>query len=226
MKRQLWFAAALALAVVVSSQAQAARTFWTLDFQHTDLRYIVCGTKIYAYTLYTVTNKTGVDRAFYPIFRVETDTNRLTYAMPMADVTAAIRVKTGKRYLDINEISGKLPDGESKIGVAVFQALDPEADRVKLYVTGLTDSFRYQDEDNRKGYQRMMWKVEWYRPGDAESRLKSPVETQFDEYVWRSTGTAATAPEGVAEEPVRAPAETPAKAAVADTKPAEEKPAE
>ncbi len=154
--------------------------------------------------------------------------------MPAPDVVQAIRAKHGKNFLDINQISGALPDGETKLGVAVFRGLDPAADHVKVYVTGLTDAFRYQDEDNRNGFQRMMWKVYWYRPGDAASRMSSPVETKTNEWYWRSTGTAGTAAAEVTEEPVRAAAEAPEKPASAEkpaapaeekAAPAEEKPA-
>ena len=211
MKRTVWIAAALGAAVLVSAEVRAARPFWALDFKHTDLRYVTVGAKVYAYMTYEVTNKSGAERKFFPIFRVETETQQITYAMAAPEVAAAVRAKQRHNYLDVDQISVAIADGETRIGVAIFRDLDPEADRVKVYVTGLTDNYRYQDEDNRKGFQRMMWKIEWYRPGDAANRVQSPVQTVADEWYWRSTGVAATAPDQMMEEPVRAPAEVPAK---------------
>jgi hypothetical protein len=223
MKKHVWIAASLAAVMLVSAQAQAARESWSLDFKHTDLRYVTVGAKVCAYMTYEVTNKTGAARKFFPIFRVETDTNQITYAMADAAAAAAIRAKTGKNVLDINQISGDFADGETKIGVAVFRGLDPEADTVKVYITGLTDAYRYQDEDSRQGFQRMMWKIHWYRPGDAAGRVNAVVDTKMDEWVWRSTGTAATASDAPTEAPVRAPADAPAEAPA--EKPAEPAPA-
>ena len=225
MRKFQWMAAALFAAALLCTNVRADDKFWTLDFKHTGLHYITSGGKVYAYTTFEVTNKTGAARNFYPIFRVETDTHQVTYAMPAPEVLDVIRGRHGRNFLDINRISGSLADGETRVGVAVFRNLDPNADHVKVYITGFTDAFRYQDEDARKGYQRMMYKIYWYRPGDADSRLRSPVETKTDEWVWRSTGTAATASDAPTEETVRAPAEGPVKPA-APVEAAPEKPAE
>lgn len=232
MKRQAYLAVALAAMMFVTVEAQGARTFWTLDFQHTDMRYVVSGGKTYAYMTYEVSNKTGAERAIAPIFRVETETGQTTYAMPAAAVANAVSAKQGKKYIDVNQITGKIADGETKTGVAVFINLDPSARHVKVYVTGFTDAYRYQDEDARKGFQRMEYKIEWFRPSDAENRMKTPVETKVDEWYWVSTDTAGTAPEGAAETPVRVPGEppppppAPAPAPAAPEKPATDKPAD
>lgn len=194
MKELFWPVAVLVVLMLASTQAEAARDFWTLDFKHTGLHYVRIGGYAVAYTTYSVTNNTGATRDFYPIFRVETDTRQLTYAMPDAGLAQAISRKHGMKLLDIGEISGPIKDGESKLGVAVFRRLDPRADHVRLYVTGLTNAFRYLDEDNRKGFQRRMWFVHWYRPGDSVDRPIDRVDTKFDHWIWRSTGTGGTAP--------------------------------
>ena len=189
---------AIVLLLVVAcfcSQSLAARKFWTIDFKHTGLKYVTVAGTVYAYTTYEVTNNTGEDRDFDPIFRVETETDKLTYAMSNSMVLAAINAKHGKKFLDIGDIEGTLADGASKQGAAIFFRLDPSADHVKVYITGLTDRFRYQDKDNRKGFQRWVRHIHWYRPGDGTNRPKDPVKTEKDEWIWRSTGTAQTAPE-------------------------------
>lgn len=196
MKRFAYFAVVLLLVVACfCSQSHAARKFWMIEFKHTGLKYVTVGGTVYAYTTYEVTNNTGEDREFNPIFRVETETKKLTYAMADRSALAAVSRKHGKQYLDIGQIAGTLKDGETKLGAAIFYRLDPSADHVKVYVKGLTDGFRYQDEDNRKGFQRRMWLVHWYRPGDGNDRPTDPVETKENGWIWRSTGTGATAPE-------------------------------
>ena len=180
---------------VRDDQAQPPRKFWRFDFKHSGLHYIRVGGRAVAYTTYLVKNDTGAPRIFAPIFRVETETGRLTYAVPSPGVLPAIRRKHGAALKDINEATRVMKQGESLTGVAVFHRLDPQADHVKLYITGLTDCYRYQDEDNRKGYQRQVRHVHWFRPGDGADRPGDRVDTLYDGWVWRSVGTAATAPE-------------------------------
>ncbi len=196
MKRLSYFAIALLLlAACLCPQLLAARKHWTIDFKHGGLMYITVAGTVYAYTTYEVTNNTGEDREYHPTFRVETETKKLTYAMANSTVLRAINRKHGKQYLDVNGIDGTLAEGETKIGAAIFYRLDPSADHVKVYVKGLTDGFRYQDEDNRKGFQRKMWFIHWYRAGDGNDRPNDPVETKENDWIWRSTGTAKSAPE-------------------------------
>ena len=202
MKKLSIFVAALLMAVVLCTQVvgvrdeqyQPTRKFWRFGFQHTGLHYIRSGANAVAYTTYRVTNNTGTDRFFAPIFRVETETKQLTYAMSSPTLAQAIRHKHGKSFRDINQITGILKDKETKLGVAIFHRLDPKADHVKVFVKGLTDAYRYQDEDNRRGFQRQEWLVHWFRPGDAQNRPDDRVDTQFDGWVWRSPGLGTTAP--------------------------------
>jgi hypothetical protein len=225
MKYRVISAAAAILMMLVASEATAERPYWALDFSNTGLHYVTVAGKVHAYTVYEVTNKTGTDVKFLPIFRVETNRGQLTYATQAPGILDAIRAKHGKKYLDINEISGLLKDGETKWGVAIFRDLDARADHVKVYITGLTDRFRYLDEANRTGFQRMEWLTHWYRRGDASNRPADPVETQFDGWIWRSAATDATAGAVLAEEPVRAPAEAPEKPAEKPAEKTAEKPA-
>lgn len=204
MKRLSLFAAALLAAGLLCTESAAVRDeqfepgrkFWRLGFKHTGLHYVKIGGRAVAYTTYRVTNDSGADRILAPIFRVETETNKLTYAMPAPAIAQVIRAKHGRKFLDVNQITGVIKNKESKLGVAIFFKLDPHADHVKLYVKGLTDAYRYQDEENRKGFQRQEWLVHWFRPGDARDRQEDRVDTLFNDWVWRSTGTAATAPAG------------------------------
>ena len=182
------------LSAVRDEQYQPTRKFWRLDFEHTGLHYIRSGGRAVAYTTYRVTNMTGDTRMFGPIFRVETETKKLTYAMPAPGLAQAIRHKHGRRFLDLNEITGPIKDKETKLGVAVFFQLDPRADHVKVFIKGLTDAYRYLDEESRKGFQRQEYLVHWFRPGDTRDRPDDRVDTKFDGWVWRSTESPATAP--------------------------------
>ncbi|KPJ57402.1 MAG: hypothetical protein AMS16_01400 [Planctomycetes bacterium DG_58] len=202
MKKLSILVAALLMAALVCTQVtgvrdeqyQPPRKFWRLDFQHTGLHYIRSGGVAVSYTTYRVTNNTGTDRLFAPIFRVETETKQLTYARPSPGLAQAIRQKHGKKFEDLNQITGILKDKETKLGVAIFHRLDPNADHVKVFVKGLTNAYRYQDEDNRKGYQRQEYLVHWFRPGDTQDRPDDRVDTVFDGWVWRSPAIGTTTP--------------------------------
>jgi len=136
-------------AVVDETKAQN-RKFWRLDFKHTGLHYVRVGGRLVTYTTYQVVNNTGEDRKFFPIFEIKTDTRQLTYAMPNAPALAAIRAKHRMPFLDLGEMSGTIKAGETRIGAAIFHELDPEADHVKLEITGITDAYRYQDAERRR----------------------------------------------------------------------------
>lgn len=191
----------VALLLGVASAAPAsASDFWRLDFNHTGLHYIIVddgvnGKVAMAYTTYTVTNKTDKDIDFAPTFTVETDTGQVTYGIPSPGIVRAIDAKHGKTFLDVNQIAGSIKPGETKQGVAVFRRLDPKADNVKLYISGLTDAYRYQKEDERQGFQRKVWYIHWYRPGDVKQRPEDRVQTKHDGWIWRSTSVGQTAPE-------------------------------
>jgi hypothetical protein len=217
--RKSWIVVAAILTVgIVCGQAQAARKFWTLDFKHTGLHYIVVkdalkGATAVPYTTYTVSNKTGQEVNFQPVFRVETETKQISYAADDPDVLALVQKKHGIKFLDLKQMTGPFKDGETKEGVAIFKDADPAADDLTLYVYGLTDAYQYQDEDARKGYQRKVYKVEWFRPGDVRNRAVSEVKTKFDDWIWRSVGAGETAPGGTSTEGATKPAP--------ETKPAE-----
>jgi len=195
MKKFSVLVAVLFAAALLSTDSGAADKFWKLDFKHTGLHYVNAGGLTVAYTTYEVTNNTGAERPFFPIFRVETDTSQLTYAMASPGALAAIRTKHGVPLLDINQICGPIKPGETKKGVAIFHRLDPAADHVHVYISGLTDEFRYQDEKGRKGFQRRVWYIHWFRPGDGANRPEDRTDTLDDGWIWRSTGVAETAPQ-------------------------------
>ena len=192
-KLSTWTAVVFAT-VLLSTVVRADDKFWTLDFKHTGLHYVSVDGAVVAYTTYEVTNNTGAERKFFPIFRVETDTKQITYAMASPTALAAVRIKHGVQLMDINQIGGSIKVGETKRGVAIFHRLDPVADHVHLYISGLTDAFRYQDETNRQGFQRRVWYIHWFRPGDGANRPEDRTDTQDDGWIWRSTGVAETAP--------------------------------
>lgn len=194
MKRVTILVAVLVTVALLCMQVQAARKSWTLDFKHKGLHHVRVGAETVAYMYFQVTNNTGADRKFFPIFVVNTDTRQRTYALPNARALAIIQKKHRARFLDIDQVSGTIKEGETKVGVAIFHKLDPEADHVKLDITGITDTYRYRDEDNRKGFLRRVWYVHWYRPGDAIGRENDRIETKFDDWVWRDVGAAETAP--------------------------------
>jgi hypothetical protein len=194
MKKLSVLAAVLFATALLSTVVRADDRFWTLDFKHTGLHYVSVDGTVVAYTTYEVTNNTGAERKFFPIFRVETDTRQITYAMASPQALEAIRLKQGVQLLDINQMCGSIKVGETKRGVAIFHKLDPVADHVHLYISGLTDAFRYQDDKNRQGFQRRVWYVHWFRPGDGANRPEDRTDTRDDSWIWRSTGVGETAP--------------------------------
>ena len=99
----------------------------------------------YWYLLYTVTNNTGHDEGYYPMFHLVTDTLQIVTGGDEISPTVvdAIRARHRKRYpffVDPMDVSGVLLQGvdNARVSAAVFRNFDPEASRFTVYVAGLS----------------------------------------------------------------------------------------
>lgn len=95
------------------------------------------------YVLYTVTNETGQDQLFVPVFTIYTDTGKIYHSG--LDVPSTVFPAIKKRYNNIllqdnTAMSGPLLQGNdnAKEGVAIFPNIDPKARAFQLFVGGLS----------------------------------------------------------------------------------------
>jgi hypothetical protein len=122
---------------------------WNLDFQFDRPEPIVVtgptGEKqIYWYVLYTVTNKTGQDRSFVPVFTLFADTGALSRAGIYPSVFDAVKKLRKPKFLEnAVQMMGKLLVGEdnARTGVAIFPPLSFKTTKFTIFVEGLSGEF-------------------------------------------------------------------------------------
>jgi hypothetical protein len=179
---------------------------WVLDFAFKPLRMqsveiLGKGRRRVYYLFYRVVNNTGEPRMFVPQFTLTTDTGKryedsvlpqavdLIKAREMPELTLPLRGSV--------DIVGYLPPSGKKkgvddavYGVAVWESVDPEADKLSIYVKGLSDGFQEAAAPNN-GEPATLYKtlrIDILRPGDKhnpserELRLAEP---PFEWVYWR-----------------------------------------
>lgn len=122
---------------------------WQLDFKHSLPKRIVVDLKgeqgpvAYYYMIYTVTNKSGQERTFYPNFIMLTRTGELIRSdkgIP-SQVFGAIKSREGSKYLERpTEIAGEilLGDDQARDSVAIWREPMPDMGRFSIFVGGLS----------------------------------------------------------------------------------------
>jgi len=122
---------------------------YTIDFQFDRPEPIVVtgptGEKqIYWYVVYTVTNKTGQDRTFVPVFTLFADTGAVSRAGIYPTVYDAIKKLRKPKFLEnAVQMMGKLLIGEdnARTGVAIFPPLSFKTTKFTIFVEGLSGEF-------------------------------------------------------------------------------------
>jgi hypothetical protein len=181
--------------------------------------------KLIWYLLYSVTNhgeaRTSVEQAdktyaveetqkpvrFIPEFILRATDPEVSreYAervLPLALGTIAMRERTGQElFTTVTMPKQEIAVGETRWGVATWENIDPRVDFFSIYVKGLTNAYRWQDNPNgyrpgvdpiAKGrkFVRKTLKLNFWRPGDEydekESEIRYGVPGQVDyEWVYR-----------------------------------------
>jgi hypothetical protein len=132
-------------------RAGLASTAWELDFEFTEPELISVAVpgeaqpRTYWYMLYRVTNRTGQDIDFAPLFRLVTDTLDVRIGGENAhpavyDIIAARHKQRFPFFTPPFKMTGKLLQGaeNARTSAAVFELFDPKADRFSVYISGLS----------------------------------------------------------------------------------------
>src|SRR5262249_50812492 len=123
---------------------------WVLDFAFKPMRLRTIemqGRKTVHYLYYRVVNHTGKPRMFVPQFSLVTDTSQrledavIPQAIPIiqAREDASIPLLGAVDIMGVIRPSTKEGIDDAVFGVAVWEGVDPKADRFSVYVRGLSD---------------------------------------------------------------------------------------
>jgi len=145
-KTYVLFAVLLVLVAVGAAQAEEkAGTRWLLTMEHGPLKIVPVHTGAgepvaYHYMTIKVTNPGTLPRDWYPRVTALTDTNKTYVALPFSEAIEAVRAKEGNEGLQaIGATTGKIAAGQTLETVAIFGAMDPLYDRVRVQLLGLSD---------------------------------------------------------------------------------------
>lgn len=100
--------------------------------------------QVYWYVVYTVTNNTGAERNFVPVFTLYSDSAAVRRAGVYPSVFDAIKKARKIRFLEnAVQMIGKILPGEdnARTGVAIFEPLDRNTNTFKIFVEGLSGQF-------------------------------------------------------------------------------------
>jgi hypothetical protein len=206
------------------------REVWFLEFQFKPMRMILVDVpqpdgrmrqKLIWYMVYSVTNPGKVmpsvravdgtyelqesDKpiVFIPEFRLRSHELGKEYpdrVIPIAVGPIRSREDPARTFYNSVEMMRQIKPGETVWGVVTWEDVDPHIDRFSVYVTGLTNAYRWEDPpgayqpgdrpaEGRK-FMRKTLKLNFWRPGDRyyehekEFQFGIPGEVDY-EWVYR-----------------------------------------
>ena len=161
--------------------------YWVLDFEPVHLRMISpregLGTgRVYWYLVYRLGNTSKENRDCFVNITAVSDNNKQYADLYLPSVERAIEKKEGQPLWGKTDeyaiISKRKPDdpkynyitlkaGEKRLCVAVFNHLDPNANKITISISGLSNEIRYvSKEDGTKELEERVRELYFERPGD------------------------------------------------------------
>lgn len=185
-------------------------TSWQLDVKFHDVQRLtlrLLGDRqetTFWYLLYEVTNHTGLDRHFYPSFRLVTDT--LQVVEGGANVSPTVydvilgRHKAESPFLALpTKVTGLLLQGQAnaRASVVVFRDFDEEANGFSIYLSGFSGEMRRnpnptfnpkqaESQQNRPYFLlRRTLAIRYDFPGDPQTRHRATPIRRTRDWVMR-----------------------------------------
>lgn len=132
--------------------------------------------RTYWYLPYTLENKSGLDSTFHIGLRASSDKKRTYCDIALPWVEKVVERREGKPLFSRADLLKKngaadlgmgIAAGEKRECVAIFNAIDPEADKIIVDVHGLVDDIEVEELSGGglKLTERVV-RIEFHRPGD------------------------------------------------------------
>jgi hypothetical protein len=172
---------------------------WVLDFAFKQLRMIDVevpgkGRRQVHYLYYRVTNHTGKPREFVPHFVLMTDTRKRYEESVLPKAVELIRAREDYSIplLGATDIDGVIPPStktgvdDAVFGAAVWDGVDPNADRLSIYVRGLSDGFQEvpAPDGGKPTVKYKTLRIDLIRRGDAFHLNEKEIELADPPYEW------------------------------------------
>ena len=171
---------------------------WVLDFSFKPVRMRTVdipgkGRRIIHYLYYRVANHTGKPRMFAPQFSLVTDTGKRyeDTVLPQAVEVIQAREDPSIRLLGAVGVMGYIPNSTKEgiddcvYGVAVWEGIDPKADRFNVYVRGLSDGYKEVAPPSGKPFaQYKTLRIDFIRRGDERHIDEKEILLNEPPYEW------------------------------------------
>jgi hypothetical protein len=172
---------------------------WVLDFAFKPLRMRTVeipgkGRRQVHYLYYRVVNHTGKPREFVPQFTLVTDTGKRyeESVLPQAVKMIQARENPAIPLLGAVEVAGVIPPStkegvdDAVHGVAIWDDVDPHADRMSIYVRGLSDGYQeVKPPDGGKPVAKYKTlRIDLIRRGDARNLDEKEIQLNDPPYEW------------------------------------------
>ncbi|MGE4612749.1 MAG: hypothetical protein AAEJ46_00195 [Planctomycetota bacterium] len=148
--------------------------------------------RTYWYLPYTIENKSGIDSTFHLGMKASSDKNRRYADIALPWVEKAVERRERKLLFSrvdmlkkngAGELGIDFAAGDKRECVAIFNAIDPEADRIVIDVHGLIDDIEVEElPDNGVRLTERVLRLEFHRPGDEF--FTSMDSFQFEKKSW------------------------------------------
>jgi hypothetical protein len=171
---------------------------WVLNFAFKPLRMRTVevpgkGRRQVHYLYYRVVNRTGKARDFVPQFTLLTDTKKRyeESVLPKAVPLIKTREDPSIPLLGAVEVAGVIPPStkagvdDAVFGVAMWDGVDPHADRLQIYVRGLSDGYQEtQGPDGKPVVKYKTLRIDLIRRGDARNLDEKEIQLADPAYEW------------------------------------------
>jgi hypothetical protein len=171
---------------------------WVLDFAYKPLRITTVetarGRRDVHYLYYQVVNHSGAPRMFVPQFTLITDTGKRYEDTVLPQAVKKIQTREDPSIQNLYgavDIMGLVPPStkqgidDAVFGVAVWEGVDPRADKLTIFIKGLSDGLRADPDPNgdKPVIRHKALQLDFIRRGDhldQKEREIIPGEPPFD----------------------------------------------
>jgi hypothetical protein len=173
---------------------------WVLDFAFKPLRIITFEDKLKGrrdvhYLYYQVINKTGEPRLFVPQFTLVTDTGKRYEDTVLPQAVKQIQNREDPAIQNLYgavDIMGMIPPStkqgidDAVFGVAVWEGVDPRADRLTIFVKGLSDGQRPDPspDGGKPIIRHKALEIDFIRRGDHLDQKEREITLAEPPYDW------------------------------------------
>ena len=174
---------------------------WVLDFAFRPLRITTIqdeakGRRDVHYMYYQIINKTGEPRMFVPQFTLVTDTGQRYEDTVLPRAVDQIKLRedpTVAKLYGAVDVMGMVPPSnrqgveDAVFGVAIWEGVDPRADKLSVFVRGLSDGYRMDPGPNAAAKPLTRYKtlqVDFLRRGDEHDVHEREITLTDPPYDW------------------------------------------